>query len=83
MSTQMQEKRGPAPVSAAPVAPEPEAPVAPKPVQPAAFAAADVEAFHADDRHAAAAVSGIMVAIFSAGLILYVTIACLVWSWPM
>jgi hypothetical protein len=40
-------------------------------------------AFHADDRHAAAAIAGIMVAILSGGLLLYIFIACWVLAYPM
>lgn len=47
------------------------------------FTAEEVVAFHADDKHAAAAIAGIMMAIFSAALVAYVFIACWVFTWPM
>jgi len=49
----------------------------------AAFSAAEKSAFRDEDWHAAAAISGIMVTILSAGLIGYVFIALWVLAWPM
>jgi hypothetical protein len=40
------------------------------------FSAADIESFHADDKRAAAAIVGLMVSIFTLGLIGYL---CVCW----
>jgi len=82
MSTQTLERKREIP---APAEPETRAPAEPEtPAPPSGpFSAAEAAAFRADDKHAAAAISGIMVAILSAGLMLYIFIACWVLTWPM
>ncbi len=47
------------------------------------FSKEEAADFHADDRHAAAAICGIMVTILTGGLLLYIFIACWVLAWPM
>jgi hypothetical protein len=42
------------------------------------FDEADIEAFHNSDRHGAAAIVGLMVGIFTLGLVLYVIVALIV-----
>jgi hypothetical protein len=48
----------------------------------APFSDAEMEEFHKEDRHAGGAVIVLMAAIFSIGLILYVTVAWSVGTWP-
>jgi predicted lipid-binding transport protein (Tim44 family) len=68
----------------APASPRPAPEAAPAgPAAAAPFRADETAAFHDEDWHAAAAISGIMVTILSAGLIGYVFIALWVLAWPM
>jgi hypothetical protein len=53
------------------------------PVRKDTFTPEEIASFHADDKHAGAAIAGIMMAIFAAALIAYIFIACWVFTWPM
>jgi hypothetical protein len=46
------------------------------------FTPEELKAFQSEDSHAAAAVTGIMSAIFSIGLLIYLTILYVVHYWP-
>ena len=42
------------------------------------FSASEVESFHEADRHGAAAIVGLMVGIFTLGLVMYIVVALMV-----